>query len=43
MPALGSLSPNKPHRIARAGLSRAFQISNIFTRMSVLENIRTAV
>ena len=31
------------HRIARAGISRAFQISNIFHRMTVRENVRTAV
>lgn len=33
----------EPHRIARAGISRAFQISNIFTRLTVFENVRTAV
>ena len=32
-----------PDRIARGGISRAFQISNIFHGMSVLENVRTAV
>jgi branched-chain amino acid transport system ATP-binding protein len=32
-----------PFRIARAGISRAFQVSNIFPRMSVLENVRAAV
>lgn len=32
-----------PHRIAKAGISRAFQISNIFHRMNVFENVRTAV
>jgi len=32
-----------PHRIVKAGISRAFQISNIFSRLSVAENIRTAV
>jgi branched-chain amino acid transport system ATP-binding protein len=31
------------HRIARAGISRAFQISNIFTSLTVFENVRTAV
>ncbi len=33
----------EPHRIARAGISRAFQISNIFPRLTVFENVRTAV
>jgi branched-chain amino acid transport system ATP-binding protein len=32
-----------PHRIARVGISRAFQVSNIFPRMSVRENVRAAV
>ncbi len=31
-----------PYRINRLGLSRSFQITNIFPRMSVLENIRCA-
>ena len=31
------------HQIAHAGISRAFQISNIFTHLTVLENVRTAV
>ncbi|MCO6384879.1 ABC transporter ATP-binding protein [Oceanicola sp. 502str15] len=32
-----------PHRINRAGLSRSFQITNIFHRLSVFENIRMGV
>ena len=32
-----------PHRIVQAGISRAFQVSNIFPRMTVIENVRTAV
>lgn len=32
-----------PHKISRRGLSRSYQITNIFTRLSVLENIRIAV
>ena len=31
------------HEIAKAGISRAFQISNIFHGMTVLENVRAAV
>lgn len=35
---------NQPtHRIARAGISRAFQVSNIFPKLSVFENVRSAV
>lgn len=33
----------EPHQIAHAGISRAFQISNIFIHLTVLENVRTAV
>ena len=32
-----------PQRINRAGLARSFQITNIFPRLSVFENIRLAV
>ena len=32
-----------PHQINRAGLSRSFQITNIFHRMSVFENVRMGV
>lgn len=32
-----------PHRIARLGISRAFQVSSIFTRMCVADNVRAAV
>jgi branched-chain amino acid transport system ATP-binding protein len=32
-----------PHRIARAGISRAFQVSNIFVHMTARENVRSAV
>lgn len=32
-----------PHRVAQAGLARAFQISNIFARMTARENVRSAV
>lgn len=33
----------KPYQINRLGLSRSFQITNIFHRLSVFENIRCAV
>jgi branched-chain amino acid transport system ATP-binding protein len=33
----------QPHIINRKGLSRSFQITNIFPRMSVYENLRCAV
>ncbi len=32
-----------PFRVNRMGLSRSFQVSNLFTRLSVFENIRCAV
>ena len=32
-----------PHEINRRGLSRSFQVTNIFPRLSVLENIRCSV
>lgn len=32
-----------PHRINRLGISRSFQITNIFAGLSVLENVRSAV
>ena len=32
-----------PHRINRLGLARSFQVSNLFTRLSVFENLRCAV
>ncbi len=31
-----------PHRLARAGISRSFQRTNLFPRLSVLENLRLA-
>lgn len=31
------------HKISRRGLSRSYQVTNIFTRLPVLENIRIAV
>jgi branched-chain amino acid transport system ATP-binding protein len=33
----------KPFEINRKGLARSFQVSNLFTRLSVFENIRCAV
>ena len=32
-----------PHRIARLGLSRSFQITNLFPRLSAFENLRCAL
>ncbi len=32
-----------PHRVAQAGISRAFQVSNIFGRLTAFHNVRTAV
>jgi branched-chain amino acid transport system ATP-binding protein len=32
-----------PHRVVRRGISRAFQVSSIFGRMTVSENVRAAV
>jgi branched-chain amino acid transport system ATP-binding protein len=34
---------HRPYEINRRGLSRSFQVSNLFTRLSVFENIRCAV
>ncbi|KPF61492.1 branched-chain amino acid ABC transporter substrate-binding protein [beta proteobacterium AAP51] len=33
----------KPYEITRRGLARSFQVSNLFTRLSVFENLRCAV
>ena len=33
----------KPYEITRLGLARSFQVSNLFTRLSVFENLRCAV
>jgi len=38
-----SITDLKPFEINRKGLSRSFQVTNIFQRMSVFENIRCAV
>ncbi len=32
-----------PHRVARIGIGRSFQITNIFSRMTVLQNILSAL
>ena len=38
-----SITNKAPHEINRQGLSRSFQVTNIFPRMSVFENIRCAL
>ena len=39
-----AVSTNRPsHQINRSGLSRSFQVTNIFPKMSVFENIRCAL
>ncbi len=37
------ITGHRPHQVARMGISRAFQVSNIFSRLTVLENVRSAV
>ncbi len=37
------ISGLRPHAIARRGLSRSFQVSNVFGAMSVRENVRCAL
>ena len=37
------ISGLKPFEINRQGLARSFQVSNLFTRLSVFENVRCAV
>ncbi|MCA8906723.1 MAG: ABC transporter ATP-binding protein [Rhodospirillaceae bacterium] len=38
-----SIAGQPPHRINRSGLARSFQITNIFHRLSVFENLRIGV
>ena len=38
-----SLGGLKPYEINRLGLARSFQVSNLFTHLSVFENLRCAV
>lgn len=37
------ITDRKPHEINRLGLSRSFQITNLFHRLSVFENLRCSV
>jgi branched-chain amino acid transport system ATP-binding protein len=37
------IAGERPYRISRRGLSRSFQVTNIFPRMTVFENVRCAV
>ncbi|MFG6458431.1 ABC transporter ATP-binding protein [Roseateles sp. BYS96W] len=39
----GRIDGRKPFEVNRLGLSRSFQVSNLFTRLSVFENLRCAV
>jgi branched-chain amino acid transport system ATP-binding protein len=38
-----SIAGLKPHQFAKAGISKSFQITNLFPALSVLENVRVAV
>ena len=38
-----SIQGKAPYEINRMGLARSFQVSNLFTRLSVFENVRCAV
>ncbi len=38
-----SIGGRTPYQINRMGLARSFQVSNLFTRLSVFENLRCAV
>jgi branched-chain amino acid transport system ATP-binding protein len=38
-----SIAGLSPYQINRRGLARSFQVSNLFTRLSVFENVRCAV
>jgi len=37
------ITGRKPHEICRLGLARSFQVTNLFHRLSVFENVRCAV
>src|SRR5262249_11803108 len=37
------IAGERPYRIARAGLARSFQVTNIFPRLTVHENVRCAL
>jgi len=38
-----TITGRKPHEINRRGLSRSFQVTNLFHRLTVFENVRCAV
>jgi branched-chain amino acid transport system ATP-binding protein len=38
-----AIEGKRPHEVNRRGLSRSFQVTNLFHRLSVLENLRCAV
>jgi len=37
------ITDRHPHEITRMGISRAFQVSNIFSKMSIFHNVRSSV
>lgn len=37
------ITGSSPHRVTQKGISRTFQITHIFPRMTVLQNVRTAL
>jgi len=40
---LGEPAPGQPHQVARAGVTRVFQVPHLFERVSVLDNVLTGM